>query len=43
MTSKFEDIKHNESVGSLNQKIELPTDSFELLSAYLDGELSPTQ
>jgi hypothetical protein len=43
MTSKFEDLKHNKSVGSLNQEIELPTDSFELLSAYLDGELSPNQ
>jgi anti-sigma factor RsiW len=45
MTSKFEDLKHGKSVGSLslNQKMELPTNNFELLSAYLDGELSPTQ
>jgi anti-sigma factor RsiW len=39
--SKFEDLKHG-SMGSLNQ-MELPTDSFELLSAYLDGELSPRE
>ena len=42
MTSKFEDLKQDKSMGSLNQ-MELPTDSFELLSAYLDGELSPTE
>lgn len=42
MTSKIEDFNHDRSVGSLNQ-MELSSDSFELLSAYLDGELSPTQ
>jgi anti-sigma factor RsiW len=42
MTSKFEDLKQDKSMGSLNQ-MELPTDSFELLSAYLDGELSPRE
>jgi anti-sigma factor RsiW len=42
MTSKFEDLKHDKSMGSSNQ-MELPTDSFELLSAYLDGELSPKE
>lgn len=41
MTSKFEDLKPGNMV-SLNH-LELPSDSFELLSAYLDGELSPTQ
>lgn len=41
MTSKFEDLKPANMV-SLNH-LELPSDSFELLSAYLDGELSPTQ
>ncbi|MBW4532384.1 MAG: zf-HC2 domain-containing protein [Pleurocapsa minor HA4230-MV1] len=42
MTSKFEDLKQDKSMASLN-KMELPSDSFELLSAYLDGELSPTE
>ncbi|MEN9567255.1 MAG: hypothetical protein RLZZ69_2451, partial [Cyanobacteriota bacterium] len=42
MTSKFEDLKHDKSIDSLNQ-IELPTDGFELLSAYIDGELSPKE
>lgn len=43
MTSKFEDFEQDQSVGSLNSELADPTDSFELLSAYLDGELSPTQ
>lgn len=42
MTSKFEDLKQDKSMGNLNQ-MEFPTDSFELLSAYLDGELSPIE
>jgi anti-sigma factor RsiW len=42
MTSKFEDLKQDKSMASLNQ-MELPSDSFELLSAYLDGELSPKE
>jgi predicted anti-sigma-YlaC factor YlaD len=47
MTSKFEDFEDDQPIVnfnvSLNQEIELPTDSFELISAYLDGELSPIQ
>jgi hypothetical protein len=47
MTSKFEDFEDDQPVVnfnvSLNQEMEFPTDSFELISAYLDGELSPTE
>ena len=44
MTSKFEGFQHDRSAKTPNSEIEnLATDSFELLSAYIDGELSPTQ
>ena len=44
MTSEFEGLKHDLSADG--QSIELEsstTDSFELLSAYIDGELSPAE
>lgn len=40
MTSKFEDFEHNRRIDSSNEEMELPTDDFELISAYIDGELS---
>jgi anti-sigma factor RsiW len=43
MTSKFEDFEDEQPNVNLNQGIEFPADSFELISAYLDGELSPTE
>ena len=43
MTSKFENFENNKSVSKLDAEIELPTDCFELLSAYIDGETSPSQ
>jgi anti-sigma factor RsiW len=43
MTSKFENFDHDQSMVSSNQQKKLPTDNFELVSAYLDGELSPTE
>jgi Putative zinc-finger len=47
MTSKFEGFEDDQPIVNssvnLNQEIEFPTDSFELISAYLDGELSPTE
>ena len=42
MKAKFENFEHDRSVDSSNQEIESPTDDFELISAYIDGELSPT-
>ncbi|MEM7759839.1 MAG: zf-HC2 domain-containing protein [Cyanobacteria bacterium P01_A01_bin.40] len=41
MTSKFDDFEQHKSTDSLEAETELPNDCFELLSAYLDGELSP--
>ncbi|MGL5075931.1 MAG: anti-sigma factor family protein, partial [Waterburya sp.] len=43
MTSKFEDFEHDQSMVNSNQQQKIPTDNFELISAYLDGELSPTE
>lgn len=45
MTSKFEGFKHNQSAETQNHELEdLAPDRFELLSAYIDGELtSPEQ
>ncbi|NJL52713.1 MAG: Fis family transcriptional regulator [Hydrococcus sp. SU_1_0] len=47
MRSKFEDFEDDQAIVnfnvSLNQEMEFPTDSFELISAYLDGELSPAE
>lgn len=44
MTSKFEGFKHNQSAETQNQEIEnLAPDRFELLSAYIDGELTPSE
>ncbi|MGL5831834.1 MAG: anti-sigma factor family protein [Waterburya sp.] len=43
MTSKFEAFEHDQSMVSSNQQKKIPTDNFELISAYLDGELSPTE
>ena len=43
MTSKFENFEHNRSIDRSNEEMELPADNFELLSAYLDGELSSTE
>ena len=41
MTSRYDDFEHNEPALSLSQDGSLPTDYFELISAYIDGELSP--
>lgn len=43
MTSKFEAFEHDQSMVNSNQQQKIPTDNFELISAYLDGELSPTE
>lgn len=44
MTSEFEGLKHDLSAENLDTELEnLTTDSFELLSAYIDGELSPAE
>lgn len=43
MTSKFEDFEQDQSVGNLNSELADSSDRFELLSAYVDGELSPSQ
>ncbi len=43
MTSKFDGFEHDKFAESSGEKTELPTDCFELLSAYIDGELSPTE
>lgn len=44
MTSKFEDFKDDQLAETQNQEIEdLATDCFELLSAYIDGELNSDQ
>ena len=42
MTSKFEDFEHDKSA-SIADETELPPDCFELLSAYIDGETTPSQ
>ncbi|MFM2310804.1 MAG: hypothetical protein RLZZ04_80 [Cyanobacteriota bacterium] len=43
MTSKFEDFEPDQSMVSSDQQKKFPTDNFELISAYLDGELSSTE
>ena len=47
MTSNFEDFKHNQTASTPNSQREDSAinnlDHFELLSAYIDGELSPEQ
>ena len=44
MTSKFESFPHNSSAQAQNQETEnLIPDSFELLSAYIDGELTASE
>jgi anti-sigma factor RsiW len=43
MTSKFEDFEQDQSMIKSNQQQKFSTDNFELISAYLDGELSPTE
>ena len=43
MTSKHDDFKYNEAAFNLGEDESLPIDCFELLSAYIDGELSPNQ
>jgi len=40
MTSQFEDFDHDEFAVDSERIAELSTDNFELISAYLDGELS---
>jgi anti-sigma factor RsiW len=43
MTSKFDDSKQNQAAKPENsQTADLTIDCFELLSAYIDGELSPS-
>lgn len=44
MTSKFKGFQHNPSAKTQEIEFESPLlDSFELLSAYIDGELSPSE
>ena len=44
MTSEFEGLKHDLSAQDQYSELESSTpDSFELLSAYIDGELSPSE
>ena len=43
MTSKFDSFEHDKFAENPREEKELPTDCFELLSAYIDGELSPTE
>ena len=43
MTSKFNSFEHDRFAENPREERELPTDCFELLSAYIDGELSPTE
>lgn len=43
MTSKFDGFEHDKFDDSSKEATELPTDCFELLSAYLDGELSTAE
>lgn len=43
MTSKFEDFERDQFMVSPSQQRKSATDNFELISAYLDGELSPTE
>ena len=44
MTSEFEGLKHDLSAQNQYSELESSTpDSFELLSAYIDGELSPSE
>jgi anti-sigma factor RsiW len=45
MTFKFEDFEHDQSMvnsNQSNQQEKFSTNNFELISAYLDDELSPT-
>ena len=43
MTSKFDGFEHAKFADSSGEETEVPTDCFELLSAYIDGELSATE
>ncbi len=43
MTSKFDSFEHDKFAKNSREEKELPTDCFELLSAYIDGELSSTE
>ncbi len=43
MTSKYDDFEYDEPAVSSNDDSSLPRDCFELLSAYIDGELSPSE
>ncbi len=43
MTSKFDDFDHAKFADSSEDGTEIPTDCFELLSAYIDGELSAAE
>ncbi len=43
MTSKHDDFEYNEPAVSSGEDRSLPRDYFELLSAYIDGELSPSE
>jgi anti-sigma factor RsiW len=44
MTSKFDGCKHNQTAKTENSETaDLTIDCFELLSAYIDGELSPSE
>ena len=42
MTSKFEDFEHDK-LDPIADEAELPSDCFELLSAYIDGETTASQ
>ncbi|MGF1589582.1 MAG: anti-sigma factor family protein [Pleurocapsa sp.] len=43
MTSQFDGFEQNQATETFNQETESKTDRFELLSAFIDGELSPTE
>lgn len=43
MTSNFDSFRHDSNPENQTNPEHLTSDSFELLSAYLDGELSPSE
>lgn len=43
MTSKFNGFEHDKFDEGSTRKTEPPADYFELISAYIDGELSPAE
>ncbi len=43
MTPKFDGFEPNQAAETFNQETDRKIDQFELLSAFIDGELSPTE